>query len=262
MSAQLGLISPKNTHSNVSTNLYLKKGEAIIDPVLVAPVSIESSTGSTTGVIGIQGNPSSGYFGALDITTGAGGVGVPQRLAITADPTASGVDVWIGANTAGSVNRLQINGGSGLSRVYDPVYNPVPVPSNDSVVASFSGSIPANVGPGLWTYTPTVSGAYMLQVNFNVFNGDTIPADGVIEWVLNVGGGEVQYCSNTLKSISIAKASDFTAPPFNQPMDYSFSNLATLTAGQQVSFYLLTSTATAPNTWSVSNYQVRLVKMC
>lgn len=256
-----GLLYP-DAYANLDTPLYVKKGDAIVSPVLVAPVSITSSTGSTTGVIGIEGNPADGYFGAVNLTTGAGGAGVPQRLAITADPTASGVDVWIGANTAGSVNRLQINGGSGLSRVNDPVYNPVPVPSNNSVVVQYEGSIPANVGPGLWTFTPTVSGAYMLQVNFNVFNGDGIPADGVIEWVLNVGGGEVQYCSNTLKSLSIAKASDFLAPPFTQPMDYSFSNLATLTAGQQVSFYLLTSTATAPNTWSVSNYQVRLVKMC
>lgn len=121
MSGQLGLIAPNNTNLNVDTSYFLKKGEPIVDADLIAPVSI--SAGSTTAVINVEGDSESGYFGSINITTGESLVS-DQKLAITADPTASGVDVWIGANTADSVNRLLINGGDGLSRVNDPVYNP------------------------------------------------------------------------------------------------------------------------------------------
>jgi hypothetical protein len=265
MSAQLGLISPKNTHSNVSNSLYLKKGEAIFDPVLVAPVSI--TAGSTTAVINVEGNSESDYFGAINITTGESLV-APQQLAITAQPTNDGVDVWIGGNASTAVNRLLIDGGDGLSRVNDPVYNPQ---TNDTVVQFYSGNIPDNVGPGLWFFTPVQTGAYMLQVNFNIGNDDVIPPNGIIEWILNTvsPAGETQFVSGTIKSTSISKAEDFnftngvlgTIAP---PVDYVFSNLAILTEGVQVKFTLNTAQVGGVGIpgWAIADYQVRLVKMC
>ena len=259
-----GLIPCGATNSNVANSYFLKKGEPIPEPTLIAPVALESADGEGTTelvVRGFVGGVATPYTGGITINPGASSL-APAPAGLNIHAGASGVEIEVGTDGPGIVNTLKIAGANGLSEVNDPIYNPQ---RNNTVVATYSGTIPANVGPGLWTFTPTVSGAYMLQVNINVANADVIPANGIIEWVLNVGGGEVQYCSNTLKSISIAKASDFVG--LDQPMDYSFSNLATLTAGQAVSFALYTAIATGSLAWNigvagVSGYQVRLIKMC
>lgn len=263
-----GLIASQRTRAGVNDNstYYILKGQPIDAPVLVNPVEIRATDGSTDAVLFVDGASAGVYQGAINIQPGANGVSATPGDGITIRTGAGpSTIVEVGAN-AQSNNLLYIAGASGVSQVYDVKYNPA---IKATPVASFTGSIPANTGPGLFTYTPDVSGAYMLQVNFNVENADSIPINGAIEWVLNVGGGEVQYCSNTLKSTSISKASDFdevngSPGVLAPPMDYSFSNMAILTAGQEVSFYLATArnSLAGGGAWAVSNYQVRLIKMC
>jgi hypothetical protein len=110
----------------------------------------------------------------------------------------------------------------------------------------------------------------MLQINFNIANTDSIPLDGIIEWFLNIGiSGEVQYTSSTIKSTSISKASDFDevnggAGTLAPPVDFSFSNVCFLTAGQLYRFGLNCARLSTVGgvAWSVANYQVRVIQMC
>jgi hypothetical protein len=271
MSNLNGLLAPQATHGNPEVSYYLQKGEPIPGPILIDPVSILAQDASTNANLYVNGADAGGYMGALVLTPGdnlSSVLGPGNGLTIRTTPGSGGAPattVEVGANAQGP-NRLYIAGLSGVGEVYDEVYNPVIVPTP---LVQYTGAIPANTGPGLWTFTPTRTGAYMLQVNFNIANGDNIPVNGAIEWTLNVAGGEVQYVSNTIKSTSISKASDFneidglpgTLAP---PMDYSFSDMAILTAGQQVSFYLSCARNSAAGglAWSVANYQVRLVQMC
>jgi hypothetical protein len=265
---QGGLILCQETRPNNTEAYYAKATDGVLTfPTLVAPVSILPADESTTASIYVRGSDETVYRGAITVAPGANSsIPASQANGITIRTGAGPSTIAeVGSNSQGP-NLLYIAGASGVSQVYDVKYNPV---IKATPVATYSGSIPANTGPGLWTYTPDVSGAYMLQVNFNVENADSIPINGAIEWVLNVGGGEVQYCSSTLKSTSISKASDFdevngVPGVLAPPMDYSFSNMATLTAGEQVSFYLATArnSVAGGGAWAISNYQVRLIKMC
>lgn len=251
------------------------------NPVIVAPTLVSAITLQAAEAEGVLAEPAkiyidgtlsidAAYVGAINLQPGgntlaAPAAGITIRSAPGSAPPAPGTIVEIGANAEGP-NHLYVAGASGVSEVYTALYNPVIKPVQ---VAGIVGSIPANTGPGLFTFTPTVSGAYMLQVNFNIANADDIPGNGIIEWTLNVGGGEVQYCSNTIKSTSISKASDFNyvngvIGTLAEPVDYSFSNMAILTAGQQVSFYLAAAFASGGGglPWVIANYQVRLMQMC
>jgi hypothetical protein len=271
------ILPPSSTYSGGGStdNLYLRAGRPAVLPsgsTLTSVVNLKAADGSTTAQLFVDGADSVAYQGAVALVPGANGtagstqgLGVAIRTIAGSNAGTAATSVDIGADAQGP-NHLYIAGLQGTSEVYNPVYNPV---IKGTQVAGIVGAIPANTGPGLFQYTPTVTGAYMLQVNFNIANTDQLPGDGIIEWTLNVGGGEVQYCSNTIKSTSISRAGDFNfvngvAGTLAPPVDYSFSNMAILTAGQQVSFYLSAAFASAGGglPWAIANYQVRLIQMC
>lgn len=268
MSNKNGLLCPLPTHGNPQISYYLQKGEPIpTDTTIVAPIILASEDGVANAFIGKQGLEAGvpgPYTGSISLDPGSSSAGLAPG-GVNIRSIANGVAVEVGVN-ASTANHLYIAGPSGISEVYDYEYNPPILPTP---VAGITGSIPANTGPGLFTFTPTRTGAYMLQVNINVQNTDSIPIDGSIEWVLNVGGGEVQYVSNTIKSTSMTKANSYNeinglpgvlAPP----MDFTFTDMAILTAGQQVSFYLACArnSAAGGGAWAIANYQVRLIQMC
>jgi hypothetical protein len=266
MSSQLGLISPKNTHSNVSNALYAKSVDGKLTyPTLVAPVSIQPADESTTANIYMRGASETVYRGAITLAPGANSsIPASQANGITIRTGAGPSTIVEVGNNAQGPNLLYIAGSSGVSEVYNEKYNPV---IDTTAVASSTGSLPTPDGFG-FTYTPTKTGAYMLQVNINVRNADTIPTLGFIEWVLS-DGAEVQYASNTISSVSLIKVAgmnDINGVPggIAEPTDFTSSNLCFLTAGVEVSFNITTARNSlgGGGQWAIQNYDARLIQMC
>jgi hypothetical protein len=93
---------------------------------LVAPVVIVAEAPATAGnpVIYVEGDAASAVGGSLALIPGSrtGAAAPDAGLTIVSQPT--GVSVYVGTDGQ-ATNNLSVAGASGLSRVNDPVYNPV-----------------------------------------------------------------------------------------------------------------------------------------
>lgn len=254
---QGGLILCQETLANSEYAYFLKKGEAIDPAILVSPVGIQSADGvSTPSIIsrGLVGGVPTPYTGGITIEPASSSLG-PAPAGLNIHAGASGVVVEVGTNGAGIVNTLSIAGASGLSQVNDGIYNPTvkttPVIEQTLVVA---GS--PLVG---FTFTPTRTGAYAVQVDLNLYNADVVQA-GALEWTITAGGSEVQYMSNTISSASLIKASALVAT--SEPMDFSTTNIGFLTASTAYNFNLYALVGTLPNLWALQQVKVRIIQMC
>jgi hypothetical protein len=267
MSSTNGLIA-EQASSRPGVPYYLSKDEPLLNPSLISPVQLLSADLETAAAIECRGYTAgepTPYSGAIKLLPGASSVGAAAE-GLTIRSVGGGTQVEVGTDGE-APNVIAIAGASGLAQVYDEIYNPV---IKGTQVAGSSSALPVPAGPiGAFTFTPTVTGAYMLQVNINVRNADVIPVDGIIEWTLTTTAGEVQYVSNTIKSTSMSKASDFNevdgvAGALSEPIDYCFSDLCILTAGTQVAFNIFTARASAAGglPWAIQNYQARLVQCC
>jgi len=269
MSGRNGLMCPE-AYANPETPYYLDDAaETVIqEPVLVAPITIRSNDLQANAILscrGFTGGVPAPYTGAIKLIPGSSSVGTAAE-GLTVRSVGGGTQVEVGTDGE-TPNVLAIAGASGLGQVYDQKYNQV---IKGTQVAGSTSALPVPAGPiGVFTFTPTVAGAYMLQVNINVRNTDSVPIDGIIEWTLTTTAGEVQYVSNTIKSTSMSKASDFNEVDgvpgaLSEPIDYCFSDLCILAAGTQVSFNIFTARASAAGglPWAIANYQARLVQCC
>jgi hypothetical protein len=281
MANRNGLLAPQATHGNPDLSYYaLANGAALSTPTLVAPITLQGT--ASEGALAVpakievpgtnHGDPD--YVGAIKLVPGGnpaapnGSAGIVVRATASETPSiAAGTTVEVGTDGE-APNRVLVAGPEGLSEVYNELYNPV-IKGTAIGTSSSALPVPGGLGIGAFTATPTVTGAYMLQVNVNVRNTDSIPIDGIIEWTLTTSAGEVQFVSNTLKALSISKASDFNeinGQPggLNEPIDYCFSDLCFLTEGVPVAFNIFTArkSAAGGGAWAIQNYQARLVQMC
>lgn len=274
-----GLLAPTATYGALSSSYYaLASGGTIVQPTLVQPTVIQplrikaADASGSTATIYVDPLTSGAYQGAVNITPGgnafvpAGSAGITIRAAPGGGLATASTIVEIGTNGEGP-NELYIAGAQGVGQVYDEVYNP---PVNPIAVASSTGSLPITTIPRgfAFSYTPDKTGAYMLQVNVNIRNADAIPLDGFIEWVLS-DGAEVQYASSTLNSnqlIKVAGMDEINGVPggLPEPTDFTFSNLCFLTAGVAVSLSITTARNSTVGglSWSIQNYDARLIQMC
>jgi hypothetical protein len=263
---QAGLILCQQTRPNGNDTYYLKKGDPIVAPLIEQPLYIEADDQTTNATLFVSGASAGAYQGALNLQPGVNtssiafpGAGITVRTA--AGPSTI---VEVGSNAQAN-NLLYIAGSSGVSQVYDEKYNPV---IKSTAVASSSGALPISPTGFAFNYTPTKTGAYMIQVNINIRNADSIPLDGFIEWVLS-DGAEVQYASSTVNSnqlIKVVGMDEINGVPggIPEPTDFTFSNLCFLTAGVAVTFTVTTarnSTVGGLN-WAIQNYDARLIQMC
>lgn len=276
-----GHLAPQNTHAQIEESYYaLTSGSTLSGVTLVTPVVLQgvASEGALAfpARIVVPGTTHADpeYVGAVAIRPGgnpaapSGSAGIVVRAVAPAipGPGTGGTVLEVGTDTE-APNIIAVAGVDGLSLVYNQLYAPV---IQGTEIAGITGSIPENTGVGLFSFTPTVTGAYMLQFNINIANTDSVPLDGIIEYFLNEGTeSEVQFTSNTLKSISISKASDFdeingVPGTLSPPIDFSSSDLCFLDAGELYRFGLFSArNSTAGGVaWSVANYQVRVIQMC
>lgn len=265
-----GHLAPQATHAQMDKSYYaLADGGVLVSPTVIQPLRIKSSDASgSIATIFVDGLSAGGYQGAVNITTGGnafapdGSSGITIRAAAGTAPALASTIVEIGTDSEGP-NRLFIAGPLGVGQVYDELYNPV---INGTAVAAASGSLPDTTG---FVYTPDRTGAYMLQVNINVRNADSIPLDGFIEYVLTTAAGEVQFVSNTVNSnqlIKVVGMDEINGVPggIAEPTDFSTSDLCILTEGVPVSFAIFTARNSTVGglSWAIQNYQARLIQMC
>jgi hypothetical protein len=113
-----------------------------------------------------------GYQGAqLTITRSTGLVSIPNGLAVATDITSSTAEIAsalsVGAPALVGGGLLEIDGTLGLSRVYDPIYNPPPgaVPGSETLNNSYgpTGTLLTSI-----TYTPTTSGLFSVTMEVSV----------------------------------------------------------------------------------------------
>ena len=264
MSNKNGLLAPTATHGALSPSYYLSRNEPIITPTLVAPIAVESFDREATAQIAVTGFTAGApatYTGAISLNPGSSSVGsAPAGITVRAINNGCAVD--IGADGYGA-NTLYISGPSGSSQVYDQKYNQV---IKSTAVAFRSSSLPDTTG---FTYTPDVSGAYMLQVDINIRNADVIPTVGFIEWVLTDAAGEIQFSANTVNGTSLIKVLGMNdingvAGGISEPTDFTTSDLCFLQAGVPVTFSIFTARNSlgGGGQWAINNYQARLIKMC
>jgi hypothetical protein len=176
-----GTIPPLATNYNNDGCYFIKKGEPIDGP-LISQVNILSADLSSTARITVTGNSDLPYKGAITLNSGANNSGPSQVILTgrTAGQTTSQIEIGDNAQT----NNLLIAGPSGLSQVFDGVYNP-PVgvelinitgpfvstnypngwltssPNDGSITGSFTGGT-AN------SFNVPVTGLYMLQATIKM----------------------------------------------------------------------------------------------
>lgn len=274
---QSGLILCQNTLANTDDAYFLKKGEPIVEPL-----SIESVDGSTTAVLYVDGADAGAYQGAINIAPGANALSATPGAGITIRTTAGpGTTVEIGANAQGP-NILYIAGPNDVSQVNDGIYNPT-IKSTAIFDETFTldSSAPATAVHQI-PFTITRAGAYMLQIDINFANADSVPqviipvynpinpssvigaydsAGGALEWTITAP--EVQYMSSTITATSLIKANALDGVA--DPMDFSISNMGFLNAGAyQFNMYALKPVAgpNASGNWILSSVKARVIQMC
>jgi hypothetical protein len=236
----------------------------------VSEIDLESADGTAVAqlsVVGLEGSPPalSVYSGSIGLRPGTSSLGAAPA-GVNIRSLANGVAVEVGTDGAGIVNTLGVAGADGVSQVYDQLYNPV---INGTAVAAVGGALPGTPATRSFIYTPDKTGAYMLQVNVNIRNADSIPLDGFLEWVLSAAGSEVQFASNTLNSNALIKVlgmDEINGAPggIAEPTDFTTSDLCFLTAGVPVTFSIVTARNSTVGglSWAIQNYDARLIQMC
>jgi len=105
-------------------NIYLRKGQpAPSGQVLTSDVPILAADGSAQGTIRVVGNEIPSYKGAMTLFSGTNASGTGQVILTGRTTGANTVQLEVGDNAQTSL--LKIGGASGLSQVFDEIYNPV-----------------------------------------------------------------------------------------------------------------------------------------
>jgi len=210
---------------------------------LAAPVIIQAEAPGTAGnpVIYVEGSAASAVGGSLALIPGSrtGAAAPSAGLTIVSQPT--GVQVYVGTN-AQATNNLSVAGASGLSQVYDGVYNQpvdlvpiaIAIPTYPPQVGntgeifrstSFTGPLEQNQN-----ITVPKTGWYMLQTELRVGGAGVslpgVPAGvpGAIQFNFTQGATAVPYASNSVSALSLYNDSDLDLDT------YMMHNLLYLTA--------------------------------
>ena len=133
------LIPPTSTYYGglSSDNLFLKVGQVVPSgQTLTSDVPILAADGSTQATIHITGNETPSYKGAITLESGTNASGTGQVVLTGRTTGASTMQLEIGDNA--QTNLLKIGGASGLSQVFDEIYNPVDAITGTPVVQTIT----------------------------------------------------------------------------------------------------------------------------
>lgn len=199
-----GLIPSQQTRPNTTDEYYLRKGQPIVSPLVIASLDgTHTSTLSTSN--------------GGDLTVSTAGPGVYNDIILMPEgnlylqPQAEFTQVGEGTEVSGAV--LNIAGASGPGRVYDTVYNKVA--AQQTVVASTSGPILVGGSLGAYTLVNLPSAGYYI-FELSVENAVKTPA--VISFLEmyctdNNGGQVINQTSVQIASTSFATTQVGPDPP-------------------------------------------------
>jgi len=267
---------------------------AFIANDLAAPVIIQAEAPATAGnpVIYVEGSAASGVGGSLALVPGSrtGAAAPDAGLTILAQPT--GVSVYVGDNGQ-ATNLLQVAGASGLSQVYDEIYNQ-PVALQAITMVNQNANItrdPANTseilrcvqagvaaidagGVGVFnTFTVPKTGFYAIQASYLVGNANApaattvnIPITGVeygsIGIFLEQGATVVPYSSYEVVGSQLI-SQDITLQ--GRSVNVNSINMVLLTAATNYAIYMNVGRPAGSTAWNIGDggtIKVELVAMC
>jgi hypothetical protein len=221
MSNLNGLLPPSVTHSSPRNAYYLRKGEAIVDPTIETPLTLQSSTEAPNPVpatIVTRGadHPNAAYVGSIGLRPGGnvdaedGSAGVVIRAIAGETPSiAAGTVLEVGTDGE-APNQVLIAGPDGLSEVYNELYNqPVslqsitlsatnplcaPDPNNVGEIfrCSQAGVAAAAVTAIGTSFVVPKTGFYTLQTEVKLGN-EPAPAAPTINVPITVAPGGVNF---------------------------------------------------------------------
>lgn len=206
MSSKNGLIS-EQASSRPGLPYYVSKDEPLLNPSLISPVQLLSADLEAQAEIvcrGLNAGVPSPYTGAIKLLPGASSVGAAAE-GLTVRSVGGGTQVEVGTDGE-TPNVLAIAGASGLSQVYDEIYNqPVALqPITLSATNPLCAPIPANVGEifrctqagvaasaaaaiGTNFQVPK-SGWYALQIEMSLGNAPAPAAPDINVPIVAIGG--------------------------------------------------------------------------
>jgi hypothetical protein len=191
------------------------RGDAV--PGGLGMFNITRPSGTPTWSMGLDGTPPSGTSTGNDLTfyaydNSGGFLGAPLLINRATGNVAMTGDLVVGTGTDASGGFIEVNGASGVSRVNDPVYNPVVTYGAEVLLGSASR---LGVISGTPSYTAPKTGVYCLTVSVNVdANGLvwTNGATGVIGYASFSGGGGT--ASNSYLACDAIMVPNGTVPGF------------------------------------------------
>jgi len=292
MSSQLGLISPKNTHSNVVNALYAKAVDGKLTyPTLVAPVAIQPADESVSANIYVRGASETVYRGAITIAPGANSsIPASQGAGITVRTGAGPSTIVEIGNNAQGPNLLSIAGASGVGQVYDEVYNQPVALQTITIVASDPDTTPTG-GAEIFRCTQTAvaqagagtvqfnriqvprTGAYTLQTEIRMGNGAgantvVLPSTlvgGVPVWnalflgmqefstVIAVPYSSVEVIGGDFQAIDTFESNSLTIRVYSQVVFLDSTKVYAITLGSNSSLW---------NIGSAGQIKAELIAMC
>lgn len=206
-----GLIGPP-AYANFRTPYYLSKTDKLTND-LISPVEIFTSDLSNSAEIVVNSSPAN-YNGSITLITGENVNGPPMVGMTLRTSGENEATIEVGDNVQD--NKLMIAGASGLSQVFDAVYNPPtgvqvvnilgPDPTDnypngwlsdspaDGTIFSSGGSASFNVpktglymiqssimmAPATVSAGGSASGAFSLQITVNTFGTPFNPVGGIV----------------------------------------------------------------------------------
>lgn len=221
-------------------NYFLRKGQPLPLGSLVSPLEIFTPDKTNSAEIVVNSTPAA-YNGSMTIISGSnvnGSVPVVGMTIRTSGENEATVEIGDNAQT----NYLKIAGASGLSQVFDPVYNPVNALKSVVNVASGDGSTTGTISV-VGNETPSYkgalglnSGANPLGPSLNIITGRTL---GLNTMSVEVGNNSQ---INTLKIAGASGLSQVNDPVYNPA-----------TAQQLVNILGPDITTNYPNGWLASS---------
>lgn len=190
-----------------------------------------------------------GFLSApLTINRASGGVQMQNGLTVGNTLITTGALVAdsavIGENTTVGGGVVQVNGPSGLSRVYDPVYNiPPPTPTAPGAEVLLATFDTTGVNNGSFPYTAAKSGLYCLTVSTSVSAPGLSWTNGTTAFVAyaSLAGGLGTPSDSYLVVDSIATPA-MTVVPIGEPNYYLKDQIAiiNLNAGETITMVVQT----------------------
>jgi hypothetical protein len=226
-----GIIPPNTTNYNNDGCYFIKKGEAIDGP-LISPVEIFTSDLSNSAEIVVNSSPAN-YNGSITLITGENVNGPPMVGMTLRTSGENEATIEIGDNVQD--NKLLIAGSSGLSQVFDGVYNP---PTGVELI-NIIGPSPSDNYPNGWLTTSPNSGTIVSSFTGGTAGSFNVPKTGLymLQATIMMAPETVSAGGSADGAFSLQITVNVASPPLNPVGGVVIGQPTPLSSEDTVSYY-------------------------